>query len=239
MEHIIKLDLCAPGPLEISLTSLRGETDFGERDRSIFDLLRPHLVAGHENAEATTERERELTLLRAGMEAAGRAVIMLGEDRRIRQMTPRAQAWLIAYFGPRWTDRTRLPSPLDGWVKRQELGTASAGEAAPARRPLVAERDGRRLTLRLLSEGSRSLLLLTEEKLYLEPSDLAALGLARRETEVLTWVAAGKTNLAIAEILGLSPVTVKHCLERIYVKLGVGTRAAAAAIAMRAAGRTH
>ena len=56
---------------------------------------------------------------------------------------------------------------------------------------------------------------------------------------MLTWVAAGKTNLAIAEILGLSPYTVKHCLERIYVKLGVGTRAAAAAIATRAAARTH
>ena len=128
MEHIIKLDLCAPGPLEISLTSLRGETDFGERDRSIFDPLRPHLVAAHENAEATTERERELTLLRAGMEAAGRAVIMLGEDRRIRQMTPRAQAWLIAYFGPRWTDRTRraLAAPTAGSSARSSAPRARA-----------------------------------------------------------------------------------------------------------------
>lgn len=53
--------------------------------------------------------------------------------------------------------------------------------------------------------------------------------LTQRETEVLTWVARGKTNKDIADILGLSPRTVNKHLEHAYVKLGVETRTAAAA----------
>jgi DNA-binding CsgD family transcriptional regulator len=100
------------------------------------------------------------------------------------------------------------------------------------------ERDGRRLIVRLLAENGGHCLFLSEEKLGIEPSDLASLGLTRRETEVLALVAAGKSNAAIAAILDLSPATIKHCLERIYAKLQVGTRAAAAAIATRTAGES-
>jgi DNA-binding response OmpR family regulator len=62
--------------------------------------------------------------------------------------------------------------------------------------------------------------------------DLAAL--TPRETEVLSWLAKGKTNRDIAEILGLSHRTVNKHLEHIFEKLGVETRAAAAALASRA-----
>ena len=54
--------------------------------------------------------------------------------------------------------------------------------------------------------------------------------LTPRETDVLTWVAKGKTNRDIGEILGMSPRTVNKHLEHIYVKLGVETRSAAAAL---------
>jgi len=59
----------------------------------------------------------------------------------------------------------------------------------------------------------------------------ASYNLTQRELEVLTWLAKGKTNRDIAEILGMSPRTVNKHLEHIYVKLGVETRTAAAAIA--------
>ncbi|HKY02616.1 MAG TPA: response regulator [Burkholderiales bacterium] len=55
--------------------------------------------------------------------------------------------------------------------------------------------------------------------------------LTQREAEVLNWLAKGKTNRDIAEILGMSPRTVNKHLEHIYVKLGVETRTAAASIA--------
>ena len=58
-----------------------------------------------------------------------------------------------------------------------------------------------------------------------------AFKLTLREAEVLYWVAKGKTNRDIGDILGSSPATVKKHLERVYVKLGVETRTAAAGIA--------
>jgi DNA-binding response OmpR family regulator len=58
--------------------------------------------------------------------------------------------------------------------------------------------------------------------------------LTPRETEVLTWLAKGKTNRDIADILGMSHRTVNKHLEHIFEKLGVETRAAAAALASRA-----
>ncbi|MDQ5898315.1 MAG: hypothetical protein QG612_2401, partial [Pseudomonadota bacterium] len=59
-----------------------------------------------------------------------------------------------------------------------------------------------------------------------------AFGLTPREAEVLYWIARGKTNRDIGEILGSSPATVKKHLEHVYEKLGVETRSAAAALAL-------
>ena len=53
--------------------------------------------------------------------------------------------------------------------------------------------------------------------------------LTAREREVLSWVAKGKTNPQIAELLWLSPATVRKHLENVYGKLGVSTRTAAVA----------
>ncbi len=52
--------------------------------------------------------------------------------------------------------------------------------------------------------------------------------LTPREEEVLRWVAAGKTDLQVAAILGTSVRTVQKHLENAYVKLGVENRTAAA-----------
>jgi DNA-binding NarL/FixJ family response regulator len=52
--------------------------------------------------------------------------------------------------------------------------------------------------------------------------------LARRELEVLRLLARGKTNQQIAQILGLSALTVKTHVQRIIGKLGVSDRTQAA-----------
>ncbi len=59
---------------------------------------------------------------------------------------------------------------------------------------------------------------------------LEPLGLTKREEDVLAWVAQGKTNAETARILRITPGTVKVHLERIYQKLGVENRTAAAAL---------
>ena len=56
---------------------------------------------------------------------------------------------------------------------------------------------------------------------------------------MLYWVAQGKTNRDIGDIVGSSPMTVKKHLERVFAKLGVETRTAAAGMAMSRIKQLH
>ena len=69
------------------------------------------------------------------------------------------------------------------------------------------------------------------------PHGFAALPVTPREREVLNWLAGGKTDREIAEILGMSPRTVQKHLQHIYEKLGVETRTAAVMRAMEMGAR--
>ena len=86
-----------------------------------------------------------------------------------------------------------------------------------SRQPFVHHFGDRRLIVERVGDA-----LLLEEP----PPDL---GLTAREREVLTWVARGKTNIEIAQLLWLAPSTVSKHLENVYAKLGVTTRTAAVA----------
>ena len=68
-------------------------------------------------------------------------------------------------------------------------------------------------------------------------NQLGSLRLTARETEVLTWVAKGKTNYEIGVILSTGTRTICKHVERILSKLHVGNRTAAAAIALVAIGQ--
>lgn len=49
--------------------------------------------------------------------------------------------------------------------------------------------------------------------------------LTRREMEVIDWIAVGKTNWEIGQILGISELTVKSHLQRLFSKTGTNSRA--------------
>ena len=53
---------------------------------------------------------------------------------------------------------------------------------------------------------------------------IAALGLTRRECEILDHLAMGASNKEIARDLGVSPNTIKTHIANLYVKLGVSGR---------------
>ena len=91
------------------------------------------------------------------------------------------------------------------------------------------------------SERERALLDLVREplaalyrNLLIRKKDkgFAALPVTPREREVLSWLAAGKTDRDIGEILGMSLRSVQKHLQHIYEKLGVETRTAAVVRAM-------
>jgi NarL family two-component system response regulator LiaR len=57
--------------------------------------------------------------------------------------------------------------------------------------------------------------------------------LSRRETQVLHYLAEGKTDKEIANVLNISPETVKNHVQRIYRKIGVHRRTRAAVWAVQ------
>lgn len=78
------------------------------------------------------------------------------------------------------------------------------------------------------------LLRIVDQHQLLDPKVLeGVLPVTKREAEVLLWVAQGKTNREIGEILTLSPRTVNKHLEQIYTKIQVDNRAAATSIAIQ------
>jgi DNA-binding CsgD family transcriptional regulator len=60
---------------------------------------------------------------------------------------------------------------------------------------------------------------------------LAARGVTARQAEVLSWVATGRSDRAVAEQLGLSERTVQKHLQGCFAKLGVRSRTDAVALA--------
>jgi len=62
----------------------------------------------------------------------------------------------------------------------------------------------------------------------LNPIGIAPGDLSPREREILQWIAHGKSNNVIAEILELSPHTIDTLVRRIFSKLGVADRTTAA-----------
>jgi DNA-binding NarL/FixJ family response regulator len=72
----------------------------------------------------------------------------------------------------------------------------------------------------------------TSTKLPRAKNALGSLGLTPRETEVLSWIAQGKTNHEIGVILSASTGTICKHVEHILCKLDVKNRTAAAVIAL-------
>jgi len=208
----------------------RHRRDFSEEEHFAIGLLHPHLLQAHENAERMTRVFDDLAVLERGVDELQRGLISLTSQGTVRRATALARAWLRTYFPGRLTGSERLPDALHRWVAQHLRRLTAAKDIASPAKPFIVERK-RRLVIRLVLDDSAPLLLLHEEGIELAAEPLESLGLSRREAEVLVWVAEGKTNPEVALILGLSPRTVQTYVDRIFRKLGVETRTAAAAAA--------
>jgi len=229
VEHQMAIALPAPRPLVVGIALNRRQADFSERDRLCLNLLRPHVIQAYRNAEAVTQMQQKLAVVSEALEKLDRGVVVLTRNGRVRLMTARARQWVAEYFGRPRRPADCLPDALQRWVSHAEA-LLGGDDVPPAREPLVVERHGKRLVVRLCADPDQKLLLLEEQRTAPEPQALERFGLTRREAEVLAWVAEGKTNEEIGRILGLSSRTVQKHLEHIYPKLGVETRTAAARV---------
>lgn len=182
-------------------------------------------------ARVTTHIARARTLKRAqaAIESCGKAGFTVDIEGNITWQSPRAREWLQEYIEehdlPRW-ERLRI------WLNALEFSKASAAETVH----FCVTRESSRLNIHYagMIDGRERLLLLEEQSEEVIAQRLTQrFGLTLREAEVLNWLSAGKTNRDIGEILGVSPRTVNKHLERIFIKLGVETRSAAAGIAIQ------
>ncbi|MEO0004298.1 MAG: Alkaline phosphatase synthesis transcriptional regulatory protein PhoP [Pseudomonadota bacterium] len=193
-----------------------------------------HLRAARQARLGALERQQA----RNALDAFGYATITVrARDGRLMWQTPLARELLRRHCG---TESPLTPEPVLQWLRRH-LPEAQR-QLEPPR--LHLDQGSQRLTFRLhrrLGEAECSddspegeWLIVMEESSDGSAIEalVGAFGLTAREAEVLYWVAQGKINRDIADILGASPATVKKHLERIHGKLGVETRTAAAAMAV-------
>ena len=203
-----------------------------------------------QGARRARQEARQAGQARNALDAFGYASITVHiggpADGRLVWQTPLARDLLLRYYG---TTAPQTPEPVLAWLRRH-LADAER-QIEPPR--LSIEQGPRRLSIRLhqqtgdgavsvSAEGAESdwLIVMREisDDAVVEAMSLC-FKLTAREAEVLYWVVKGKTNRDIGDILGASPATVKKHLERVYSKLGVETRTAAAGMAMNRIRQLH
>jgi DNA-binding CsgD family transcriptional regulator len=239
-EHQLAIALPGMAPWVRGIALSRGTRDYSDGERRLLTELGPQMIQAYRNA-ATLERARRATDRGAAAAHAGTAppgdveVVLLSPTGAVHFATPRARQWLASYFGGSSVRDARLPCAVADWVRAQRAALDASDRVPLPRRPLVVQRDGARLEIRLAAEWGQQALLVRERRRELSAGALEVLGLSPREAEVLAWVVEGKTNGEIGIILEMRPRTVAKHLERIFRKLGVETRTAAAASALSVA----
>lgn len=165
------------------------------------------------------------------LNAAGRSLLAVNRTGDVLWATARAGALLAESFPAATPGQWRTPLPLSGW-----LGDAGARAPEPASLSVRVACGPELIFSFVTAVGQDEYLLTAKRKQSLDEAAMlrAAFALTPREAEVLTWIARGKSNRDVGEILGLSPRTVNKHLDQIYAKLGVENRTAAAALALNA-----
>lgn len=169
--------------------------------------------------------------VRSALDQTGQFLFAVDSQGRIRWSTPQArqrfeQGGCFADEGSGGTEQT-----VRDWLQH----------APEPGHHLQLEGSGGALKIEFLARVSAE-----ETLLRLEDNNQSADVTARlrekfsvttREADVLLWIANGKTNREIGQILEMSPRTVNKHLEQVFRKLGVENRTAAAATAIRCLAR--
>jgi DNA-binding response OmpR family regulator/DNA-binding CsgD family transcriptional regulator len=193
---------------------------------------------------AHLQSARHARQARNALDAFGHASIALRPaDGRVLWQTPLARDLMKRHFGAGAAGAPiesaasavaaplRAPAGLCDWVRERvtRTGDAAAPEGSDTW-TCVTGTQRLHCSLHPASAEDEWLLVLTESN---NGAAIEALSLqfrlTAREAEVLYWVAHGKTNRDIGDILGTRPKTITKHLEHVFEKLGVETRTAAAA----------
>jgi DNA-binding NarL/FixJ family response regulator len=150
---------------------------------------------------------------RAALDAAGGYLLATNAAGQLLWCTPQAQARLAGALPDFCAGTFLIPEGNILRLGERQLEFSLIGSIGP----------GEKL-FRLTESGGG------QEEAFLR----GHFALSAREAEVLLWIARGKPNKDISDILGISPRTVNKHLEQVFTKLGVENRASAAALAVGA-----
>jgi DNA-binding response OmpR family regulator len=171
---------------------------------------------------------------RAALDASGRYLLATNTAGGLLWCTPQTAKLLGLAFVDFHGEGYMLPSEVQEWLQRRTRSELASDQVA-----LSSSTSAIKLQLAYVGQISPDEILLRLLEGEFEDDNLVLkrkLQLTQRESEVLMWIARGKSNRDIADILSLSPRTVNKHLEQIYAKLGVENRASAAALAVRMLG---
>jgi DNA-binding response OmpR family regulator len=167
---------------------------------------------------------RSVQSAHVALDAAGRHLVAVATGGTILWSTPQIHN-LLAKTGAAETSLIQLGRALGDWLDASQFNDERRGSF------MLGLSENLAVQLHPLGRvgPDENLFRVTAED---EAGQMTALqdrfDLTQRESEVLIWIAKGKANKDIGEILGLSPRTVNKHLEQIFIKLGVENRASAA-----------
>jgi non-specific serine/threonine protein kinase len=212
---------------ERALAIRRADGNTWGLSRSVLDLAQ----LDNDEGQQTQALER----LREGLSLA-----ILCQDQRafvgmVQEIARIAVIWDQPALGARLYGAAEARHDAIGTTTMQSLDMAVRDAAIAAIRTSLGEADlreawqaGRALTLDQIIDTAAGIV---EPRPRREAQAPASFGLTRREVEVLQLLVDGMSDRLIAEQLFISVRTVEHHVSRIYGKLGVHTRFAAAEIA--------
>ena len=175
---------------------------------------------------------RVLADARTALDASGAAVIVLDSKSGLLWSSEAAEGLFHETYGH--DGRTLLSSnqKLGDWLLR--AASSPVSETAPF--DIGPGNNGKTLSLNYTGRSATgaNFCRISVERDESEPEILMReFSLSQREAEVLLWLARGKANRDIGDILGVSPRTVTKHVEQILHKLNVENRTSAAILALK------
>ena len=210
------------GSIEIGFAVNRFRKDFSEDERLLLSLLQPHFLQAHENA-------RSFERIRRASDFCSGGTVVFSDNGSVLFWSSKARK-AIARFFPDITGEN-LPEELFCWAKHGLAATSPDVYTAGILHPLTIEGAESTLTVRLSPNfaANEHVLTIEEQPKEFPISVFTKFGHSRREAEILSWIAQGKSNPEIAIILSISSRTVAHHVERILGTIGVEGRGSAGA----------
>lgn len=204
----------------INIALSRSAQPFSEEEHQMLEILRLHLAQAYKASKLNS-------FLSEAVGAANVGFLVADRRGKIRYATAKARKLLKEYFYP--DSQLKLPDRVQTWLNEK---AKCNGSLPPP--DLTIDFGQRMLVVQTISKPAvqEYRLLLHETGQFLDAVPLQRLGLTNREAEVLLWVSQGKSNAEIAIILASKVRTVAKHLERVFAKLMVENRTAAAHAAL-------